>query len=198
MMSLYVKNNQPRELISLTQQLSALKLPPTSGLGHIVAMVSRLNDSEKLKELLVQMGNQGFILDVATTDELALHYYHTNQPDKMHELLGQLRKRNSRPGSFLMSWLVYTHIVSGKLDEALKYWLEMKNHKIPSHAILGRVHFVGLIRMSGTFGLLMHHHEQLQKKTWRLDLPTPEIEDCMKEYFLLPEACSVINQGKSN
>eukprot|EP01127_Copromyxa_protea_P020074 TRINITY_DN663_c0_g1_i1.p1 TRINITY_DN663_c0_g1~~TRINITY_DN663_c0_g1_i1.p1 ORF type:complete len:386 (+),score=56.24 TRINITY_DN663_c0_g1_i1:154-1158(+) len=178
MMGLYVKNNQPKQLITLTQKLSFWKLPQKSGLGFIVSMVSKLNDTEKLNELLSQMGNQGFILDVDTSDELGIHYLRTKQVSKIYELIRGLRYRGYTPGSFLLSWLVYTNIERGDMDEAVQYWAEMQEHKIPPHGILGPYH------------LLIHHHAQLHAQKFQLELPTPSIEQTMSQFFLLPEAAT--------
>lgn len=137
MMNLYVKNNKPRELMSLFQQLSFWKLPQEGGLGYVLAMVCKLNDDKKLKELLAQMKQTGVKLNLATTDELAIYYHNTRQVSKIYELEADIRSQGLCPGSFLMSWLVYMNIELGQIDKAVDLWLEMKANKISSHGILG-------------------------------------------------------------
>lgn len=137
MMNLFVKNNQARELTSLFQQLSLWKLPQDSSLGYVVSMVCKSNDDKQLDELLNQITQQGFILDIPTCDDLAVHFYNTKQYSKISELNDQIRQRGSIPGPFILSWQIYSLIELGQTDKAVDLWLEMKQNKIPPHGILG-------------------------------------------------------------
>lgn len=194
MMSLFVRNNQAQELMTLYHQLSFWKIPPKNTLGHIVAMVCKLNDDQKLKELLKQMEQQAFTLDVSTSDELAIHYFHTNQYSKITELEDQVKSQGIQPGSFIMSWRVYTNIELGQMDKAVDLWQEMQKHNVQPHGILGMATLLWCtLTQIGTYTLLMHHHAKLKEGKWELNLKIPEASACIKKYFLLPEAGGYTN-----